>query len=597
MAKNPFDDLLDTAPSAPANPFDDLLDGGQQQQGPGFGARALHAIGSVLDRLGPAELRGAAQGAQDYQPQDEGFSGRNVGGVLGSMAKGAWDGLINPDRVQSAQTQYARMGVSDAPSSRLNVMGTSGQPMNLGQDRPAGDPSLAATLGAAQDMLAPLPPVGLALKGAAKGAGQVAKASEKIGVSAAERAILEHYNPTLMKELAPDISGSATIADAPAIVAQKLREHDLLYAPGKANFNLKRDLKQTGEKIGSVIQEAKQKDVAINVQKVVDDFMASKQKALSETGEGAASFADLQKEIAPRIQAMVDQLKPNELGEVPIDKAVNFRRSLQDMVKNWGEQGGKPIIQGAAKDLQSSLNQAIEASDPRLGPKLAGLNNKFSDLKDLQPLIEDAYTRGFGKSAGGKVAQSGLAKALDAVIGENGKPLVKSALRAAASPVKTVLGIKPEWAEALANRNSFPYPDMYASEPLSNVPANITAPPPPDAAPGLPPRQPITARRPLNPPPASPVPAPAPQGLHPRQSSYSYPARRPLSPIAEDPSLSVEQLGKVLDADAAKEIASTQYQSDRLKVLWKKVQEAQTPKQKSALMNLIRAVHNSTKEK
>lgn len=587
---------------------------GQAPQESGPLMKGLQWVGRQIDRVSAGPLRGAEQGIQDYQPTEDG--GIHPGGVMAAALKGAGRGFMNPDQVQSGQEMFARMGLSndETPSqqmtpgfvlkshARAGAYGLKPEDAAKFEDGKmypltVSNASSARAAGMLQDMITPIPGAGLALKGITK----TAQVGEKAAMSAAERAILENYNPTLMKELAPAVSGSETIADAPAIVAQKMREHDLLYNPGKANFNLQRDLKKTGEQIGSVVGEAKQKDIAVNVQKVVDGFAARTQKALEETGQGAASAADLQKEIMPRIQAMIDNLRPNEVGEVPIDKAVNLRRSLQELVKNWGDQAGKPIIQGAAKELQGDLNKAIELSDPKYGPKLAGLNNKFSDLKDLEPLIQDAYTRGFGKSAGGKVAHSGVAKALDAVIGENGKPLLKSALRAGASPLKTVLGVKPKWAEALANKGRFQYPDMYASEPLTPVADILKREAAPvaggeNAVPELPMR-PNTAsqRRPLNPPAAAKEPPKT--GLQPRQSSYSYPQRRPLAPIAEDPSLSVEQLGKVLDADAAKEIASTQYQADRLKVLWKKVQEAKTPKQRSALMNLIRGVHKSTPSK
>lgn len=586
MAKNPFDDLLDTAPSAPANPFDDLLDGGQQQQGPGFGARALHAIGSVLDRLGPAELRGAAQGAQDYQPQDEGFSGRNVGGVLGSMAKGAWDGLINPDRVQSAQTQYARMGVSDAPTSRLNVMGTSGKPMDLGQDRPAGDPSTAATLGMAQDMLSPTPGASLLLKAGGK-AIQVTADAAKMG---ATKAILSHYSPTRLAQYAQRLGTFGDEKDAIQAVAEKLKENDLLYTPGKANFNLQKTKADIGGQIGKTVQEATAKDIVVNPQKVLDQYAAFKNQILDQSGKGIETAQDFAKEVLPEIQGMIDGLKPNELGQVPINKGVSFRQGLQGMVKKWEGSKNAPLIQQVAKDLQASMNQEILNSDRILGPKLAGLNQKFSDLSNAETLINPGYKKALGNAVSGK--SGGL---LDKVA-----TIVRHPIDAAADPMQTLMKLNPRKAEAIANAGNNPVGVQYPAvapgvtpEDVGALKAPFVQNQSPDLG-GLPARQPVNARRALDPQPTYvPQPNDAVPGLPARQSTLQM-QRRPISPIAPDPSLSVEELGKVMAADDAKQIASTQYQSDRLKALWKGVQLAKTPQQRSALMNLIRSVHKST---
>jgi hypothetical protein len=600
--KNAWGDEIEGAPAVVndwGDPVEQAEPAPQGSGGPLQGLKDLLGFaGKQVERVSSGPLRGAEQGIQDYEPEGGGFHP----GVIAAALKGAGRGFMDPDQVQPSQQAFSRMGVSDAPSSRLNVMGTSGRPISLGQDRPAGDPSLAATLGTAQDMLSPVPPVLSGLRGAGKVIQKTGKLAEKTAISAAEKAILENYNPTLMKEFAPIDGGAGTIANAPRIVAEKLKEHDLLYNPSKAQFNLKRDIRKTGEQIGEVVKQGKERDLSVNVQKEFDGFLARREAAIEQNGKGSAAADAFRKDAAPRIQAIINELRPNELGEVPLDKAVNLKRELQDLVKNWGDQAGKPVIQGAAQELQSALNKAIEATDPRIGPKLAGLNNKYSDLMDLSPLIEDAYARGFGKAAAGKKAASLKDRIVESFIGENGKPMVKSLVKAAASPAKTVAQWLPENAmEGLANRGRRAYPDMYASEPIVRVPEILkreaaAAPGGENAIPDIPMR-PNTAsqRRPLTPPPAPKE--PAKEGLPPRQSSYVYPQRRPLAPIAQDPSLSVEILGKVMDADAAKDIAKTQYQADRLKVLWKKVQESKSPKQRSALMNLIRGVHKSTPRK
>lgn len=622
---SPYDALLVAAgQDSSASPYDALLEAaGTKPKGSGGPIQGLKDLaafaGRQIDRVSAGPLRGAEQGIQDYQPTEDG--GFHPGGVIAAALQGAGRGFMHPDQVQSGQQMFARMGLSNDETPRQQmtpgfVMKSHAQAGEYGlkpEDAAkfedgkmypltVSNGSSAQAAGMLQDMLAPAPPVGLALRGGAKLAGKAGTLAEKTAVNAAERSILEKYSMAQAKELAPAMGSGKeiqtveeaqkAIPNATKIVADKLREHDLLYNPGKANFNLNRDLNKYGQDIGATVKEMAGRDVSVDLQDVFDKYTADRINATKTTGKGIGTLDDFQTKVVPKIQSMIDALKDGS-GKVGVDKAVAFRQELQDMVKNWGQgEGGGPLIQQVAKEMQYRANQAIAGAD-KSGPKLAAMNEKYSDLKNLQPLIEDAYSRGFGRAAVGRDVRP---------LPYTREGIVNRLWETAGSPVKSLMNAKPQWADALANRINTPQGLNIPQAASTLTDADIQALKQPFIPPqgeGLPPRVP-NQRRPLlsqDPTYVQRQPSVLDESLPSRQSSYAYPARRPLSPIAPDPSLDVSELGKVLDADAAKEIASTQYQSDRLKVLWKKVQQAQTPKQKSALMNLIRAVHNSTKGK
>ncbi len=595
MAANPFDDLLDAAPTAQANPFDDLLDTTQtpQEAQPGMLARGAQWVGRQLDRV-PAAIRGGAEAYQTNDPY--------------SAADRAWQGLKDPASVQSSERMMGRFGADTTPRERTLFIPSASGPGPAA--RVQTNTSEAEDMGAAFDALAP---TGLELipgaKLLAKGASKVGNKALKIGTSAAERSILEKYSMAKAMKIAPSMGPAKTIqsaeeaskviGDAPKVVADKLREHDLLYNPGKANFNLQRDLKIYGKQIGETVQEMKSRDVSVNIQSVLDDYIGKKVTALKASGKDVGSIEDFQTKIAPKLQSMIDNLEPDKLGRVPIDKAVSFRQDLQAVVKNWGKESPSlPLMQSTARELQYQANQAIAASDRVGGPKLAALNNKFHDLSNLQPLIEDAYRRGFGRAAVGRDVRP---------LPFTREGLVNRAAEVVGSPVKTIMAAKPAWAEMLANRGNVPaglkiqdaaIPKASEQEIAAWLKQNAQAIPADPSA--LPPRSPVGTRRTLGEPkPATYVPRADsdPSALPARKVGNASPGRRPIAPIADDPSLSVEHLGKVMDADAAKEIAATKYQADRLKTLWTKVREAKSAKQRTALMNLIRATHKATPKK
>lgn len=434
---------------------------------------------------------------------------------------------------------------------------------------------------AIEDLSNLIPGVG-AVKGTVKAGKAIGKQAEK----AAGRSIVSKYNATYLKDLAPSVSDAKTIDNAPDIIADKLRKNNLLYSPGEARFNLDKGLRDFGQQIDQTIKEATERDVVVNVRGVLDRFKATRASIMEETGKGSSSYGDLMDKAMPKIESMVERLKPNELGNVSQQKAVNFRRDLQDMVKNWGEGENKQLIQQVAKELQSSMNKDIAASHKVYGPKLAALNERFSELKEFEPLIEDAYTRGFGRSAANKNAVP---------ISLDRHNLISKAMQKLSSPIQTLMDVRPEMATRLANKSRVDRPVEFTPGPSSLADGEVDALKAPfiqDAPAGeLSPRKP-TGRPALDKQPEY-LPAAPKEGLQPRQVGNASPGRRPILPFTHDPSLDVSELGKVMDAAAAKDVAKYQYRSERLAKLWEKVKASKTQKEKTALMNLIRATHGA----
>lgn len=467
-----------------------------------------------------------------------------------------------------------------------------GQPNSFADfGRNASDVPFGMAMQVASDPLSYVAPAGMAAK-------QIGKYGAKKLTAAAEKSILEKYSMAQARKLAPTIGtgreiqlvedAQKAIPEASKIMAEKLREYDLLYNPGKANFNLNRDLRTYGKQIGETVQEMKARDVSVNLNKVLADYAAERLNAVKATGKGVGSIEDFQSKVIPKLQAMVDNLGHDGAGNVPIDKAVAFRQELQDMVKNWGQEAGGPLVQRVAKELQYRANQAIKASDKVGGPKLAELNEKFADLKGIQPLIEDAYSRGFGRSA----------------VGRDTRPLpftregiVNRLYETAGSPAKALMNARPSMADKWANRGRQVAQDAPQQIPASTVTpedvAALKAPFLPSQGEGLAPRRPMQ-RRPLvdAPPTYTKVRNDAAPELPPRRPTQQAPGtRRPLG--AANPELDVSELAKVIDADAAKSGAKYQYRLERIKSLWAKVKTAKTEKEKTALMNLIRATQNA----
>jgi hypothetical protein len=207
------------------------------------------------------------------------------------------------------------------------------------------------------------------------------------------------YDINLAPKSIPGLAGEGMEANAPALIGGKLKEYDLLHPPEKANVNLQQGLQKYERAIGKVIENGDQAGATINTQAVLHNFADARTRLLAETGKGSTSYDALVNSALPKIQKAVDNL--GDPTKVSFQKAVNFRRDLQDMVNNWGEGPDKNLIQGVAKELQSNMNDAIEASHPVYGPQLAKLNGKYSDLKAFEPMITTAAQKSLNQAATG----------------------------------------------------------------------------------------------------------------------------------------------------------------------------------------------------
>ncbi len=436
-----------------------------ESAGDGIGSKITGALGTALgvvasaaDRLGPAEIRGAAEGIQNYEPEG---NGSFHPGVLVAAAKGAWNGLINPADVQTAETQYARSGLSTEqksadvltpgfvmrshaatgayglkPEDAAKYADDQMYPLNVHYA------SMAQVAGSIQDAISPTLPVGR-LAGLGSKTGKVSADVLKKG---ATKAILSNYSPKQLSEYAQKLGVFGQETDAVTAVAEKLKENDLLYAPGKANLNLKRAKHDIGTQINKTVADAKNADIMVNPQGVINRYSELKATALDATGEGVGDFRDLQNNVFPELQAMIDDLKPNELGQVSIDKGVNFRRALQGLVKKWTNTPNGPVVQKVAKDMQASMNEEILKSDKVFGPKLAALNHKFSELSDAGDLIEGAYDKSLGNTLAGK----------EGTILKRVAELVKHPIDASSAPIHALMKLNPKLAEKLANLGNIP---------------------------------------------------------------------------------------------------------------------------------------------
>lgn len=544
----PWEKYQQAAPSGPWEKYAQQQP--QEAPQPGMLARGAAWVGQQMDRI-PAGIRGYAEAIQT--------------GDAYNAPNRAWQGMKDPASVQTSEQMMGRAGLStekNVPSyAATNPYGGMAMPYTKENPVMPGYTSRAEQAGQAFDFLAP---TGLellpALKYGAKGVKGAAKYGGKKLTQAAEKSILEKYSMAQARKLAPSMgSGKAiqvvddaqnVIGDASKIMADKLREHDLLYNPGKANFNLQRDLKAYGKQIGETVQEMKARDVSVNLQKVLNDYAGERVKAVAASGKGVGTIDDFQTKVMPKLQAMIDNLGHDGAGNVPIDKAVTFRQELQDMVRNWGQESGGPTVQRVARELQYRANQAIAASD-KSGLKLAALNDKFSDLKSMQPLIEDAYTRGFGRSAVGRdvrplpFTREGIVNRLWETVG---------------SPAKSTFNALPNQADKWANRGrtvsglDIPTP---ASTVTPEDVAALKAPFLSNETQGLPPRTP--GRRPLveqAPTYIQRPPSVLDEGLPPRRVGNASPGRRQISPYVHDPKLDVSSLGDVRKADDAREAAA-----------------------------------------
>lgn len=357
MPANPFDDLLDTAQ---ANPFDDLLDTASQQkpvENPGMLRRGLQFVGRQVDRVSAAPLRGAEEAIQNYQPEG---GGKFHPGVVIDALKGAGRGFMNPDQVQSGQQMFARMGVSDAPSSQLQVMGTSGKPMNLGQDRPAGDPSLAATLGAAQDILTPIPGLGLVTKG-----GAAALKSETAGKLFNQAQKISNLPNKAAGKLAQELSSvseealrmATTKEGRAALKANAGKEYEI----GQRLVNMLDNPKEFAPNKELIDNALKgMGDVNITpVIKALEDAKISRPSGKMWAHEKVANDA-IQQDIN-------DLLGKNKSTVLPAQEALDLRRGMDDVIDHNGNQKQLDIVNKAKLKARKAMKEVLESKAAETG--------------------------------------------------------------------------------------------------------------------------------------------------------------------------------------------------------------------------------------
>ena len=176
---------MEQADTSPADTSTGNQDGGKKpytpsmvEKGEGLALRGAQVVGTQLDRLGPAPLRGAINAAQESD-------WHNPLRTLGDMAGGAWKGAIHPDQVPTGKELFANAGYSTAPTrSGGQYRGTYGIPGTSYQSKSESEmngPSVAGMMGAALDVVSPMAgPLALA-KGGLKTLGAMGKVAGKTG--------------------------------------------------------------------------------------------------------------------------------------------------------------------------------------------------------------------------------------------------------------------------------------------------------------------------------------------------------------------------------------------------------------------------------
>lgn len=411
---------------------------------PGAAKPAIQFAGDAANTLGMGAVNAAVQGVQD----NWGHPLNAVGGVIANEAKNIaapFHTFETP--IQETSASLERMGVDNTPQP---------PPMRYpGEQFPGGNapiPGLADQAGTVADMLAPM--AGLEAIKAAGAASRAALSKLARGTlnspgmrKAAERAVLDNYAPRLRKEFAPENPTPGAIENAPSELAKTLKESDLLYAPEKAKIKLNSGLEKIGGAIDRTIKQATEVDAVVNAKSVLDGYATTTRSVLTRTGKNAATIEEIEGKILPKIDRIVANLGPDELGNIPLDKGVEFRRALQDMVKNW-DGDNKNLAQVVAKKLSSSMNEKIAAAHPVYGPRLAKLNDRYSSLKDAEPMIDEGFSTAYGKATGLDDNARGIPKTREGI--------VTRIVDAAMTPRQTLMKMRPGLAERVANDQFLP---------------------------------------------------------------------------------------------------------------------------------------------
>lgn len=580
---------LKTAESEPTSPKQSFLDSPLMQKaihspvGKGLIGTAKF-IGDLGQVVPDALINAPAQAFQDKGPTLAG-----AGELIGNEAKALatpFHTFQNP--IQSTGTSFARAGIPNAPQSPPILY--------PGAINPGGNdakiPGLADQLGFVANNILPAVATGPILKGIGSAAEGIAGAASKAGQAvqkSATTSILSKlgYDPELYPSV-PEVVGEGVVKNQPMSVAQKLKQSDLLYNPEKAKINLENGLDKWGKAISNLVDKGTEADVKVPVQDVLDNYANLKTTLLNQKGEGSFSADELNNNILPKIQKAVDNLKPDANGLVDLNKSVEFRRDLQDMVNNWGDAPNRAQIQSVAKDLQGSMNDAIRASDRTYGPALANLNEKYSGFADAQSMIDKAFKNALQESATGA--------SIDLPTSRRG------VLNKLKTPLKTAFDLLPDKvSESVANMGARPIeapPSLPISDPstpqsLASIkqPFVNNAVQPNEG--GLLPRQPLNVRRPLNE--AIPVfvnrvgSVQDPEALPPRQPLGQ---RLPLG-FAGSEDMDPKALGQLMMEQESKVSPQTQFAMDRIRKLTDMAQKETNPKIKAALANLIVAIHKA----
>lgn len=397
--------------------------------------------GDVAQAISTGPVNAAVQGVQDNWGDPIGM----VGGVIANEAKNLaspFHDFENP--IQSSGESLERAGVDNTPQR---------PPMRYpGEQFPGGDApmmGLADQAGIVADVLTP-PFAAAGIAKAAGATGRLAKDAVAAGKSrvaaslqpAAEKAILGNYRKQLRAEFLPDNPTEGTLKNFPRELSKTLKENDLLRPPEQAMINLNSGKERIGKAIESTIKKATNEDVSVNVQDVINNFANDTRSLLKRTGKGAGEIKGLEEKIIPQIQDIVNNLGPDELGNIPLDKGVEFRRGLQAMVKNWDGEN-RNIAQVVAKRLSSDMNKKIAASHKIHGPRLAKLNEKYSSLMDAEPMVEEAYRRAGGLESGPMINDRGLPLTKEGIVNQ--------AARSIGSPREALMRMMPKTAEKIAN--------------------------------------------------------------------------------------------------------------------------------------------------
>lgn len=297
----------------------------------------------------------------------------------------------------------------------------------------------------------------------------IAPAFERAGV----KSILTKlgYDPKLVPNSEPAVLGEGVVANTPMAIAQRMKSVDLLHQPEQAKLNLEAGKEKFGKLIGAVVQKATDADVRVPIVDAVNDFANATAQALKEHGVGSTTYNSLMANVMPNIKSAVSNLNPDAAGTVPFEKAVEFKRSLQDLVRSWGQEKDLSTLADAAKSIQGRVGDVIDASHPVYGPLLTKLNKPYSALMDFEPMINKAFDAA-QKTATQTAAAPGGGPG--PYLPHSQRGVILEGLKRIVSPRETITDMLPGFADRAANSGSAkPFDISTPSAPID--PADLAA--------------------------------------------------------------------------------------------------------------------------